>query len=430
MNPRLLLLVLCLAGNVLLATALLRHSSNPSRAADSTEKISAAANPVQSDASQFVTPAIVPATADNNSVPDFQWSQLTGPDLAVYIEHLRGFGTPEPKIREIIIGAVEAIYRPKRGALRPQAKKPADTKFWERRNFYGPSQQGTKEQRAQLRALQKEEKDLIKSLLGDDVYEQMAKDSGNDWTEKYFAFIPKELREKVQDIDEQMNEEKQEIYAKNDGSFDSYQQEDLRKVEKKYHDQLSKILTPDQLLEWDVRHSDTANQLKNDLSAFDPNEDEFRALFKYQQAKEDLQPARDPDSDAPPPTPEERKALAEKQKALDADLAQTVGTNRVADYKLVLDYGYRNLIESGVPKASVFALDDMKKQAQDAASKIRKDKTLTPEQRTAALAAIRAETQNSINGLMNDKQAKQYANQGGWWLNNIAPLVKTPPAIP
>jgi hypothetical protein len=200
----------------------------------------------------------------------------------------------------------------------------------------------------------------------------------------------------------------------------------LRKVEKKYHDELAKILTPDQLLEWDLRHSDTANQLKNNLSAFDPNEAEFRSLFQYQQAMEALNPTRDPDSDAPQPTAEERKALQDQQKALDAQLAQAVGTNRVAEYKLEQDYGYRNLIDSGVPKASVFALDDMKKQAQAAASKIRQDQTLTSDQRNAALAAIRTETQTSIGGLLDEKQAKQYSNNGGYWLNNIAPAPPKP----
>ena len=246
--------------------------------------------------------------------------------------------------------------------------------------------------------------------------------------DKSYGFIPKELREQVLEISGRMNEEKQEIYAKNDGFgfYDPYQQSDLHKIEKKYHDELAKILTPEQLQEWDLRNSDTANQLKNDLSAFDPNEDEFRALFKYKQAQEDLNPSDDPDRDAPPLTADQRKANADKQKALDDELAQTVGTNRVAEYKLEQDYSYRNLIDSGVPKESVFKLDEMKQQAQDAANKIRQDTSLTDDQRNAALSAIRSETQSSINDLLGAKPAKRYSNNGGWWLNNIAPPVKSP----
>ncbi len=419
MNLRSVLLVFCLAGNALLAAALLRHGSNPSPAPVPEAKIPATADPVgPTTASAAAAISIAPSS-------DFQWSQLAAPDLAVYITRLRAFGVPEPVVRNIIVGAVEAIYRPKRGALRPQ-KKPDDGKFWARRNFYSIDSQMTKAQREQMRALQKEESDLIKSLLGPDVYQQMQKDSGNpDWSDRYFVSIPKDLRDKVQDIDGRMSEAKQEIYAATDGYFDQGTQADLRAVEKKFHAELAAILTPEQLLEWDLRHSDTANQLKNDLSAFDPNEAEFRALFQYQQAAQDLNPQRNPDDDPPAPTADERKARQEKQKELDAGLAQAIGDDRAKEYKLEQDWGYRNLIESGVPKDSVVKLDDMKNQAQAAAQKVRGDPTLSSDQRAQALSAIRAETQNDINALLGAKPGKRYFNQSGWWLNNIAPAPAT-----
>ena len=342
-----------------------------------------------------------------------------------YIAWLRAFGVPEPTVRDIIFGAVEAIYRPKRAALRPP-KKPDDGKFWVRHNFYGADSQMSKAQREQMRALQKEESDLLKSLLGQDVYQQRAKDAGSpDWTDRYFASIPKELRDKVQDIDGRMNEAKQEIYAAANGYVDQDTQADLRAVEKKFHDELAAVLTPEQLLDWDLRHSDTANQLKNNLSAFDPNEAEFRALFKYQQAAQDLNPPRNPDDDPAPPTADERKALQEKQKELDAGLAQAIGDDRAKEYKLEQDWGYRNLIDTGVPKDALFKVDDMKNQAQAAAQKIRSDPTLSSDQRAQALSAIHTETQNGINGLLGDKQGKRYFNQSGWWLNNIAPASST-----
>jgi hypothetical protein len=421
MKPRLILLVLCLAGNVLLATAVLHKEFHSSTLASfSATKVSLAAKPHRA-----MQPG-APGASVAAEMPDFQWSQLIAPDYVIYIARLRLFGTPEPQVREIIYGLVEAVYRPKRGALRPP-KKPDDGKFWERRHFWGsPDAQMTKVQREQMPALQKEESDLLKSLFGADFYQQRAEDAnGEDWMDKSYAFIPKELREQVQDIEQRMNEEKQEIYAKNEGYFDQYAQADLHKIEKKYHDELAKILTPEQLLEWDLRHSDTANQLKNDLSAFDPNEDEFRALFQYKQAQEDLNAQSDPDSDAPPLTADQIKANADKQKALDDQLAQTVGTNRVTEYKLEQDYSYRSLIDSGVPKESVFKLDEMKQQAQDAANKIRNDKSLSDDDRAAALSAIRIETQNSINDLLGVKPAKRYSNNGGWWLNNIAPVTKS-----
>lgn len=389
MKPRLLLLVLCLTGNGLLATAVVRKTFHPSPAVNPPVKKVLTASPEPSAAQNDV-----PATAIPAGLEDFQWSQLTSPDYFVYIARLRAFSTPEPEVREIIYGLVEATYRPKRGALRPTRKTGAE-KFWERRQLFGDSDpEMTKPQRQQMRMLNDEESNLLESLFGDDFYEQMAKDEGNDWMVKNYAFIPEELRKKVQDIERRMNEEKQEIYADYDGAIDQESQAELTNIEKKYNDELAQILTPEQLLEWNLRHSDTSSKLKYDLSAFDPTEDEFRAIFKYKQS---------PNED---------------------ELAQVIGTNRLAEYKLEQDYNYRNLIDSGVAKESVFKLDEMKTQAVDAANKIRSDQSLSADERSAALSALRTETQNSINDLLGAKPAKRYTSQGGRWLNNIGPVTK------
>ncbi len=431
MNTRLLLLVLCLAGNVLLAVALVRHGSAASVAApetDSTQQLFPGhkkISPAASTAGGMT--AISPAdTIVVTNGAEFSWSQFTVLDFKRYIKQLRSLGTPEMQVREIIGGAIDAIYRPRRAALMPPTKKRDDSKFWARRNNYGYQPPTTKEQRQQMRALQKEEAELVKSLFDEDYYNRMIKEEspagGIDWMEKQYGYLPKELREKVQEIETEKNEETWAIQsqAQEDNDWQS-READTRKIEKKYHDELAKILTPEQLAEWDLRHSQTANNLKNNLSVFDPKEDEFRALFKYQQAMETINPPRDPDADPVKLTAEERKANSEKQKAAEAELASLIGTNRVAEYKIEQDYSYRQLIEGGVAKESVFKLDDMKNQAQDAANKIRKDKTLTADQRKEALAAIRTETQAGINDLIGEKSAKNYLNQGGWWLNNIAP---------
>ncbi|MDR3460591.1 MAG: hypothetical protein P4N60_24440 [Verrucomicrobiae bacterium] len=433
MNLRLLLLVLCLAGNVLLAMALVRPQRAGSATADSP-----ASNPhlKQAVAAPATTTTATDAAAEGTTnAADFSWLQFTLGDYAQYIKDLRAFGTPEPQVREIVFGAIDATYRPRRGALMPPPKKRDDTKFWVRRNPFGGQARMTPEQKEQMRALRKEEADLVKSLFGPDIYEQIAKDAGgtgSDWMERQYGFLPKELREKVQEIEERMNDDKSEVYAQaqEDNDWQS-QQSDLRKIEKKYRDELAKVLTPEQLFEWDLRHSQIADQIKNnELSAFDPTESEFRAAFKYQQVMDEVNPPRDPNSDTPNLTPEERQAAADKRKAAEAELAEALGTNRLAEFKLEQDYGNRSLIEAGVPKDSVFKLADIKKESDDAVRKIRRDKTLTPDQRADALTAIQNETQASVNGLLDDKQYKRYLNQGGYWLRNIAPPKPQPVPAP
>jgi len=69
---------------------------------------------------------------------------------------------------------------------------------------------------------------------------------------------------------------------------------------------------------------------------------------------------------------------------------------------------------------------DMKKAAEEQATKLRGDTTLSPEQRTEALKGIRTETENSIRTVFGDKGWQSYQSQpGAYWLKNISPDPKS-----
>src|SRR5882724_2516718 len=138
MNPRLLLLVFCLAGNVLLAMVLLRpHPAASSPAAgDAVSKNSP--KPPTLTAGNATTDAVA---GGGTNATDFSWMQFTLADYAKYIKDLRAFGTPEREVRAIVLGAIDASYRPRRAALMPPPKKHDDTKFWVRRNYYSSQAQ-------------------------------------------------------------------------------------------------------------------------------------------------------------------------------------------------------------------------------------------------------------------------------------------------
>jgi len=104
------------------------------------------------------------------------------------------FGTPEPKIREIIYGAWNP-FTVRSAGIASAGEKPDDTKFWEHRNHFYiplPTDEGAA---GAVACVAQGGQALLKSLLGDDVNEQLAKDPAMTGR-KIFAFIPKELREK------------------------------------------------------------------------------------------------------------------------------------------------------------------------------------------------------------------------------------------
>ncbi|MBC8002519.1 MAG: hypothetical protein H7X97_08015, partial [Opitutaceae bacterium] len=352
-------------------------------------------------------------------VSSFQWAQLESEDYKVYIERLRAFGVPEAAIRDIIIADVAKLYRPKMAALRPAQS--VRTNFWENRFANrNISANQTKEQREQLRALQKEQTDLVKSLLGEKVYEDMnAAAGGVDWMERQFGPMSPEVREKVSAMQQRYQEATSEIYAKANNHIDQDTQVDLRAARKKFRDELATVLTPQQLENYELRSSDTANNMRYQMQYFEPNEAEFRAIFKAKEAEAELNAARS--NSGQRPSPDELKAMQQKQKEQDDALAAALGPDRMKEYKLADQYEFKNLLDGGVAKEVVFKVADMKTEVETASRLIRQDQSLTPDQRTAALRDIQRETEKSLNDLLGERRARHYSRSGGSWLRNLSP---------
>src|SRR5262245_850123 len=246
MKLRVMILLVTLTGNILLAAFLCRsHNSflpSPTHS-DQTKEVSNAssAGPREEKSESDASTALV--VAETLTQRGFNWSQLESDDYKKYIAALRAFGVPEKIIRDIIIADVNKLYRPKFAALRPPKKseKEKNEKFWARNRWWGgPDRDMTKDQREQMRALQKEKDALIKELLGNNVFQEVAKDSGYpDWTERQFGKLTDEQRQKAQEMQERFGEAQSEIYRKTEGYSDQDTQADLKKLRKALHEELA-----------------------------------------------------------------------------------------------------------------------------------------------------------------------------------------------
>ena len=350
----------------------------------------------------------------------FKWADLESEDYREYILRLREFGVPESTIRDLIIAEIGKLYRPKFAALR--SGKKSSQNFWER----GPSGLGfsnqTPEQRRQTNALRKEQQELVKSLLGSDVYREIAKAIGNpDWSERLYGALPEDLRAKVSEMQERFQEANNEIYARAAGIIDQETQQDLLKARQKFHDELSKVLTPEQLQEYELRNSETAHQMRSQLSSFQPNENEFRAIFAYKQGLEA----------AGVDTAFSRQDLSgDKYKDLQEALAQSLGPDRLKEYKLTEQWEFRNLIDNGVPRDDILKLVDLKDANQAATAAVRQNASLDDAQKRQALADIRAESEKGVLDLLGDRRGKAYMLNGGFWVRNPGSAMRLQNVLP
>lgn len=411
MNPRSLLLVATLGANCALAALLLRSPDAPSSSGPAAEVKPSGSWPPKAPASgaraKNQADSAIP-TEPAPAPPNFNWASVESEDFKQYIQNLRDLGVPDETIRELIRAEIAKLYRPKMLALRPPSNP---EKYWERN--YGPYNQQTAEQRRQQTALYKEQAELLKSLLGE------APLTSEHPLTRIFTNVPPDVLKQITELQGKMNEKQQALMEKTGGYMDGSSMADRRKIESEFLDEVAKLTSPEQVEAYKLRNSELSRSLRDELRAFSPTEEEFKAIFK---AKEEAEAAR-------PVSSVTGAQVREAQAKVEATLAESLGLDRAKEYQLLQDYSFRQLAESGVAKESLLRIAEMKTAAETSARSIQRDAALSPEQRTAALQAIRAETEKELATLLGERRAKAYPGSGGYWIRNLAPTITTRPRV-
>src|SRR5262245_39761268 len=208
----------------------------------------------------------------------FNWREVESSDFRKYIANLRAIGCPEETIRDIIITDINKLYASKLAAVAGRAK---DFKFWQSGNA---KTKLASDARKQLRDLQNEKRELIKALLGVDLDQELRKSGNYDVVadEMMFGSVPESKRSQVREIVERYAEMEKELRPEGQRSFMPGDQTELKKIRDQRQAELAKILTPEELENYELRNSTTADFLRNRLGSLNVSEDEFRKLFRLQ----------------------------------------------------------------------------------------------------------------------------------------------------
>ena len=350
----------------------------------------------------------------NRIVQTIDWRSVESEDYRKYIANLRSIGCPEETIRDIITADVNKLYESKRKELAGPKKK---FEFWKTSgNPFAAMMDSDKLEKQQ--ALDKEKRALLRELLG--VEPEM--DKPNMFAGMFdtmLDFLPPEKQSKVMELMQDMQVKAMKSMGKG-GQPDAEDMKQIQKMQKEMEAELAKIMTPQEFEDYQLRMSQTAMTMRMQLGSFDPSEDEFRKVFDVKKKFDDEFSMLTAGT--------EDKAERDKRKAaqdeMNKQLKSILGDDRYAEYERAQDYTYQQIYriadKNGLGKEGANKVYDMKKVAEDEVKKIRNDKSLTSEQRTAALNGIRTETENSIHAVFGDKGWKSYENQA-YWLNNISP---------
>ncbi|MGB1726234.1 MAG: hypothetical protein ACPHJZ_07930, partial [Limisphaerales bacterium] len=279
--------------------------------------------------------------------------------------------------------------------------------------------------RSQLAQLDQEKNGVLNELFGGkgvaainrpSAYSRAQSKAKSGYT---MDFIPEETKAELNSVEQEFGSKLLKTMAA--GTSDAEDRNEILRLREEREDRIASMLTPDQKLEYDLRKSPTAANLRLQLDGFEPNEDEFRDIFQARKQFDD-QHGTVPGTSISVAEAEERR-LAEQ--SMNEGLRNTLGEERFQDYMRQTDYDYKSIAKvaerQGLNNTVSAQVYQMKNEAEELARSIRMDGGIPVNERQQQLQQIYSETSRSIETLMGQQGAASLRAQGGGrnWLNNL-----------
>ncbi|CAM2934782.1 hypothetical protein [Rariglobus hedericola] len=396
-----LLLVASLVANAAFVTVTLRRTASPDETTTSSPSHSATTG---------IKPSTKPAASSTDIV-----SALKANDPEALRDLLRSAGLPDETVRTMVGTAIWGRYRDRMKALQP---KPDPEKPWwknDQNNWYGNM---SREQRSEMRRLQREANDESTRVLGPN------KDNyGYGWQDTRLSFLPEEKRKDYQEIEQDYQDLIQEVQQDMQGFTLPSDTEKIRFLKEEQKRDLAAILTPAELADYELRMSNTAQQLRWKMTKFDGSEDEYRKIFSLQKTFDDSQQTDAYGNPSNPQSPEEWKKRQESEKLLTEQIKASLGPERYADYVRSQNYEYQQLTSAtkrlSLPPETAKQVYNLRDTVSVESQRIADNESLGMEQKKQAFADLATRTREQVRSSLGAEAAEVYLKSGMTWLNNV-----------
>ncbi|MEO7800251.1 MAG: hypothetical protein ABIY47_21255 [Opitutaceae bacterium] len=342
------------------------------------------------------------------------WPAMQTDDLAAQITRLQAAGFPKNIIYPIISARVDEAFRGRFQAI-PQEK--TDTPFWKLRSRTSKLDLARSE-------LHREKQKLLTDLLGEDPGDTGVPEPMQRILEQRLVHsVPTEKLGDVQKLLSEFADKRSNLARGSDATaYHKY----IAALERTQRAALAQILSPGELVEYELRMSESAEYLRFDLADFDANEAEFRRIFPlWQSLNERFGEKISIRSDTPQDRVEARRQLVDQVKA-------ALGSPRGEDYERATDRNYRNakkLVERlQLPPETANQLWSLQKETQQRAKLIAGDAALSRDEQNRQIAVLAEQARAQVTAALGEQGFQAYPRYGGEWMQALEPP-KTEPAI-
>jgi hypothetical protein len=203
--------------------------------------------------------------------------------------------------------------------------------------------------------------------------------------------------------------------------------ERLTLLEREEHADIERLLTPAELLDYDLRNSDLAGQVRNRVGFFDATEEEFRALYVA---------AKTYDEQHPLPSQPSQALQLQREEAFATQQQNVLGAARYAEFQRTHEIIVgspdeeqvsRLVTRLSLPPAVTASVVAVQSDVRQRAIALRTDQTLSASERTTQLASLAAEASAKLTETLGDRGFEAYKQNAGQWLRKLVPPPATAP---
>ena len=368
-----------------------------------------------------------PAVAARARAPDMSgaWQALSKGEPKELIERLRGAGFPPHVLRTVASQLVREQLADRQLAL--LANLPTREYWTSSFNSYWVNP----EFRAGQHEIALERRERLKELLGAD-YESpdLSRDSLANLARRYGPLDAEKIGQLHELEGDYRDLRMQLVTGEGTGVRLPADNESLKLLDAELRRDLETLLTPAELEEYDRRNSPTTENLRRRLSDVDLTEDEYHALYQLQKSFDDRYTANYMGGVVLPNTPEFARERRAAQEELNASIADLIGPERAAEFERSGDFSYQRLKRVvqylELPSEAAVVAHDLHGETQRRAAAIRSDRSLSAEQRTAQLTALREDVSGRLSTVLTQEGLEVFKLNGGQWLDQLATIPGAP----
>jgi hypothetical protein len=362
-------------------------------------------------------------------VEPFHWSQIESNDYETYVKNLRDIGCPEETIRDLVKQDLDKYYDKRKADI--LSESPARKEFWKTGN---PSSLGRPSASAssQMAKLDREKNEVLGDLFGSQGMaainrpSPLARARSQAKSGYEMDFIPEETKAELNTLEREFGSELLKKMAQ--GASDAQDVAEIRQLRQNRDDRIGTMLTPEQKMEYDLRKSPTAANMRLQMDGFDPSEDEFRDIFAARKSF-DEEHGVVPGSSISAGDMEGRQSAEQE---MNNQIRDSLGDDRYQDYLRQTDYDYKSIHKiterQGLGENISAQVYQMKIEAEQFAREIRMDNGLPIGDRQMQLRQVQNAATTRIESLIGGQGAVALQGQTGGrnWLNNLGRVTPLP----